>query len=1085
MILFSNRRLLLGVLFFLFFHSKAKGQDQYFRFSVQEKGLYLFSKDHLSILGGSDFSNVAFYGFPGSLPQKLDSSAFSLHQIPALETEEGLLVYLEGANQMVDSLGELSYRHHHFTDELSYLIGFEEKPTRISAQTPDNSSSTASTMYKWEALKIEAINLLNSGRTWYSDPIRAGGSRSFGFDLQSESSAPWKIQGVLMGASTSGGSFDIFEKENQIHTVEIASIPETTYGLKGVSKHFKVEFSPEGKSMSSLRLAYQSSSSGSSGYLDYLMVGMPVEAVNPPSGIYFLRQNHSTVHPSSQQFMWDISDFFRPIRIEHTGNPIEISASKIALFTEKDIRKIENITPVNSSLRQSSAWPELLIVSPKSLANAAEKLSLHKLSQGIYTEWVALENIYEEFGYGNPDLIAIRNFLAWHFHQGKTLKNVLLLGKGTFDYKGKLGGRPNLLPIYTSRNSLNPLTTFSSDDFFGLLDLGQGEWQEDREGDEVLQIGVGRLPVITSQEADVVVKKIIDYESGFSGIQWKKNFTLMADDADNNIHVRDAESHSQYSLEKAPDFTQNKLYLDLFEQIAEEGSQSSPDAKEALKKTLDKGTLFLNYIGHGNETTLTAEQVFRVEDLQDWPAQRHLPLWITATCEFGRHDSPFIRSAAEELLTIPDKGAIGLLTTGRPVFSSVNFALNQAFIQTVFEKENGAFQDLGSIFLKTKNRSLNGPFNRNFSLLGDPSMRLAAPNYEVRLISLNDPEEMELESLSGNQIVQYEADIWDPIANQSVENFDGEVTVQLWDRLKTSRTLGDESSPIEFSEEKTLLFQGEAKVENGKIHGRLRVPSQISTDLERGSLRFFAIDSLRERDAAGSSKPLLGGEAIPESFDDVGPKISLFMENKEVVPLSTFKSRLIPTEITFFDSSGIDVSGLDPEKILSLQLNSNPEINLNQLFKAKKGDFIEGIVKLKLEDLVEGKNQIRIQAYDLAGNRNILELEFILEGTDRLRILSHKTFPNPASSESHFEIRHNRAGENLMMRLEVFNLEGKILYSESLRLVEAGAVIGDLSWIFLQNQTKYPAKGTYIYKLALQSEVDQTMDIASGQIVIE
>jgi len=58
---------------------------------------------------------------------------------------------------------------------------------------------------------------------------------------------------------------------------------------------------------------------------------------------------------------------------------------------------------------------------------------------------------------GNPDLNAIRNFIAWHYQQGGELKNVLILGKGTFDYKEKLGGRPNLVPIYTSRNSLNPL----------------------------------------------------------------------------------------------------------------------------------------------------------------------------------------------------------------------------------------------------------------------------------------------------------------------------------------------------------------------------------------------------------------------------------------------------------------------------------------------------------------------------------------------------------------------------------------------------------------------------------------------------
>lgn len=1085
MILNSKKNLFLGFLGLLLLGIDAFAQRQFFKFPVTQTGIYEISNEKLADLGISDPSRVSFFGYPGRLPQKLDSTDFEPLEIPAHQTASGLRVFLTGPHTLSDSLAHPRYRHHFYTDTLYYIIGETDQPERISTIKATEGSLQNSTLYQWHSVKEDAVNLLNSGKTWYSEPIRAGGSRSFPLTLSSASNAPWKIKGFVMGASTAGGTFEIISQEQIIHSVDIAAIPSTTYGVKGIDVEVESEFRPENGQLNAIRLEYQSSNTGASGYLNYLLIGMPLDVENPASGSYHLAGDISSIQVSENQSIWEVDDFFQPLILTHSGNPIQISSSEIFLFDENDIRPIEQIKSVEFTLRFSTAWPELVIISPDLLLNAAESLRIHKLSQGIFAEVVPLQSIYDEFGYGNPDPVAIRNFIAWHFHQGNQLKNVLLLGKGTFDYKGKLGGRPNLIPTYTSRNSLNPLTTFSSDDFFGLIEFGQGQWTESREGDEILQIGVGRLPVINPREASIVVQKIINYEVNSSGLKWKRNFTLMADDADNNIHLRDAESHSQFMTDNHPEFSQTKLYLDRYEQTREGSTQRSPEAKEALKNTLEEGTLFLNYIGHGNETTLAAEQIFRVEDLQDWPNQENLPLWVTATCEFGRHDSPFIRSAAEELLTIEGKGAIGLLTTGRPVFSSINFSLNQAFIQEVFNTKNQEFSDLGSIFKETKNNSLNGSLNRNFSLLSDPSLKLAAPDYEIRLLDLKNQKGESVETLSANSEISYTAEVVDPQSGNPIENFNGKGTIQLWDRPKPTSTRGDESSPTEFPEEKNLLFQGNVTIENGIINGKFRIPAQVEEEIERGAIRFFAEDTNLLRDASGHSRPQIGGPAEQLPADNQGPEIYLNLDGIPSDQVGPFKSRVIPTEITLKDSSGIDVSGLDPARNLTLQVNEDPEINLNKSYQALDGNFVNGIVNLSLEGLQEGNNIIRITAFDLAGNETTLTIEIKVEGSERVEILSHATFPNPASIQSNFRIHHNRPGENLNLILEVYTLEGRILFQESLRLVEADAVIDDLSWIFLQSQTKYPAKGTYIYKIALQSEVDQTTDIASGKIIIE
>jgi len=68
----------------------------------------------------------------------------------------------------------------------------------------------------------------------------------------------------------------------------------------------------------------------------------------------------------------------------------------------------------------------------------------------------------------------------------------------------------------------------------------------------------------------------------------KKTITLLADDADNNIHLRDTEAHAATLLAQNPELKLEKLYLDRFEQEKNGTRQSSPEAKKALEEQLDR-----------------------------------------------------------------------------------------------------------------------------------------------------------------------------------------------------------------------------------------------------------------------------------------------------------------------------------------------------------------------------------------------------------------------------------------------------------------------------------------------------------------
>lgn len=1070
-------------IFFWGYHSQ--GQTTFITIEVTNDGIYKLTSEGLASQGISGLDQVAIFGYPGILPQKLDSSQLFLQEIPSFLDDGELYVFLSGPDKMILEEGKWIFKKHLFTDTLRYLVGVKENPKRVVTQTLERTESLhESVFHNYLNFQEEKTNLLNSGRTWYSDPITSGGGRIIEVSEFSHSEHPWKIQGRWMAQSSASSQMDIIIDGTSVLEDSFSAIPNSTYGVKGREKYFESYFQTNNNTVEKIEINYSSEAPNASGYWQHISLGIPSSSLSFTEGVLYSESLEIFTFSKDENLSyWDITDFYTPKNLDIEGN-VKSEALKLLIFDKNKTPELRFKESFSANLRTQDFSAELLILSPESLLSSAEKLATHKLTLGISTEVVGLSDIYNSYSYGNPDLNGIRNFIADYYHRGNSLKNVLILGKGTFDAKSILGGRPNLVPIYTSRESLNPLSTFSSDDYFGLIEWGQGVWGESSSGDELMQIGVGRLPVINLAESNIVVNKIIDYESNPKPGDWKRTITFFADDADNNIHLRDSEAHSKYLFENQRTYFQEKLYLDRYLQENSGTSQNSPQAKSALEETLNRGTLFLNYVGHGNETTLTAEEVFRVEDIANWPKQEQLALWITATCEFGRHDSPFIRSAAEELLIVENKGAIGLLATGRPVFSSVNFQLNEAFIEEVFKKENGKSLDLGTIFKNTKNNSLNGALNRNFSLLGDPSMRLADPELNIKITALkNSSNENETDTLSAFQEIQLSADVIDPINGAIQTNFNGKYLLDLRDKPITSKTLGNESTPIEFEEEKIILFRGEGEIRQGKLQAKFLIPGNINYDFGKGSLRIIGTENNLGREAIGGIAPLIGG-SDEKPNDVVGPEISPLFDGKGEAEW-VFQSNRVEAVVVLSDSSGINVSGITPGQEIQIQVNDKEPILLNSLFLAENGNFKSGKLIYEIENLIEGTNQIIIKAWDNLGNGSIFKGFLTIEGSTQIQILSKKVYPNPASEEANFEFTHNRPGDNLLVSLSVYDMNGKILFNQAQRLVEVDKKISDLKWVFLQNQSKYPAKGTYIYKLTLKSEGDNSQATSSGKIIIE
>ncbi|MCH7415153.1 type IX secretion system sortase PorU [Belliella sp. R4-6] len=1077
--------ILLCYFFVSFICVSSNAQSQFFKFPITESGVYKISQNQLNQVGITGLENISIFGNPGLLPQRLDSLDLTLKEIPTKIIGSELFVYLEGPNIINAQTNDWEYQHHYYTDTVFYLISNQVPTIRIQESERSQNNFNGS-LHLIAVKKEESHNLLTSGRNWYGTAFYGNQSYNHSFNIPNENAGLGIVKVKVMAQSLQESRLNLQVNGQAIEDFSIPAIPNTTFGIKGREETVLSNFPIASNATAAVRLTQQSADINGDAFIDYVSIAIPFSNNNLPNGLFYnLSAVPLSISPIAGKELFSISNAYE---IKHVLSQTEIKPrEKIIVFGRNETRNIPTPISVNLHLRNNPITESLIIVSPESLLSQAKRLANHKNSIGIRSKVVTLNEVFDAFGYGTYDITAIRNFLSYHYLNNGQIKNVLFFGKGTIDYKRKIeGGRPNLVPSYSSKSSLNPLSTYSSDDYYGFLEIGQGEWDENNSGDEILKVGIGRIPAISIQEAREAVDKIIAYETRTENQgDWKRRVAFFADDGDNNIHLSNAESHAKFLTENHPEYIVEKLYLDRYEQVRNDGRQSSPQAKDALKTTIEEGVLILNYVGHGNETTLTAERVFQSSDLRDWVDTPLLPLVVTATCEFGRHDSPYIRSGAEEMLFAKNKGAISLLTTGRPVFSSSNFTLNKAFIEAVFEKENGENLDLGEIFKRTKNNSLNGALNRNFSLLGDPSLKLAIPELLSKVKKVMDIDlEVEIDTLSAMQKIFVRGKIVDPLTESSISNSKGTYKLVLFDRKEMKQTLGDESSPVNFEVEGNILFQGIGNIFDGAFETEIFIPKNISTDFGEGIIRVFATLE-NNQEAMSAKKTIIGGVNQMITEDTEGPLIEMLFGNKYGEDLTVFSAYNIRLMANLSDESGINISTTNTDQNITLRINDSHPVFLNSFYNSIDNGYKKGRILVPIEGLNEGINTISLEVWDNVGNRSYMEREILVEGSSSIRILKSTTYPNPSIEFSKFKVEHNRTGENLMLHLRVFSILGHEIYRASKRYVKANYILDDLEWIFFHSKTKYPTKGTYIYELELVSEIDNTSDRKSGKIIIK
>ncbi len=1096
--------------------SSLLNSGDWYRFPVPQRGVYKITTKELQDAGinvsALDPKKISIHGYGnGMLPQANEvERPKDLPEVPIYVHGESdgkfdqgdyILFFAEGPDQIAfdETLGSFLVQKNLYADSTFYFLSVDGNAGLRIAEQQSTGIHTAKIKSYQDLVYHEQdlYNILGSGREWYGERFTAGSSVNLSFELPDLITGSDLSIGVkVMSSNASPSSFSVSANNRHWGDIDVEAIPRVneatglnTYAVKGKEAERLFIGNPGVLPNNTLPLAitFNGVSNDGFAYLNSLLIQAERALIYRGKSLIFNNGTHLNSSPvtfelanttQSNLLIWDVTAPGSPkVQLaSKNGNGYLFGVSsagfkEYAAFDVNSLPSPDAIIKVPNQNIRAALDTELLIVVYADFIEEANRLAAFRASHdNLKVTVVTPTQIYNEFSSGRQDVTAIRDF-AKHLYDNGRVKYLLLFGKCSYAYKTFEFDNTNFVPTYQSYNSLHPVETYSSDDYFGFLDEEEGLWPEDvSPGDHILDIGIGRLPVKTKGEAAAVVDKIIHYQTNPNTYgSWRNEVVFVADDEDNNTHQMDAERLAALVDTTYTAYHANKIYLGAFRQ---EGNTSEA-TKEALNDAIKKGALIINYSGHGNESVWAEERILTTSMINQWDNLDRLPFFVTATCEFGKYDDPLQISGGEQLVLNPKGGAIGLLTTSRPVYSNTNFLLNSALYKVIFSKADAESLSLGDIIKSTKNNSLSGYRNRNFSLLGDPSLKLAFPKKEIEITSITaDQSTSETDTLSASSKVLIKGYVTRDGQAKDL-NFTGIANITVYDKPTFSETLPANGATMRYDEQNKVLFRGKVSVTEGDFEIRFIVPKNINYSFGKGKLGIYAYDANNGSDAhLGFTDIVIGGSSHPLS-DDEPPLITLYMDDESFQPGDiTGSNTILLAKIE--DDSGINITSNGLNQDLSATINTGKSFVLNSFFENSLNNYKEGWITYPINNLENGNYSISLTAWDINSNFSKKSINFIVASDERIALNKVLNFPNPFYDETTFSINHNRAGDDLEIVIRIYSKKGALVGELKNTYINSRARIQNIVWDGTSFNGLKLSAGVYTYKVIVRSLSDQS-----------
>ena len=1100
----------------------------WFKFSVDTTGVFKIDKNFLQQLGVSTNNlnpkKIQIYGNGGNLLPVLNSD-FRYNDLQenaiyikgendgSFDSSDFILFYAKGAHDWIVDTEQNTAKHRQniYSNEAYYFLtvsNTDGKRVQQKSSLTANAISQITTFDDYVFLEKEEINILAAGTQWFfDDDFNIENTQHFKIPFPNAiSNDPVSIR--IRGVSMSFGSTTMAVKVNgeALYDLNFSSLNPSSLTKASVSER-TAEVQNSGDIID-VSITYDNRGNPSAkAFLDFIeVVGKKeliangnqfsfrsFEQANTVGPVKYKIQDNSTIFQ-----VWDVSNPLEPKNIiNEEDNTSDFTfkdnggvLNEYVVLSQNDYytpKLLKNGRVVNQNLHALQDINYLVITNSELFSEAQRLADYHQNNSNLSTKVVLLDEIYNEFSSGSKDITGIRDFIK-HVHTTnstveKKLKYVCFFGDASYDYKDRITGNNNIVPVKLSEKSFNLATSYVTDDFFVMLDDNEGEMSSRH----TIDVASSRIPVSTIVQAKEVVDKILTYYNKDAIGDWRNTITFLADDIDANgeqVIEQGVESIADEIKVNKPIFNINKIYLDSYVQENSSGGERYPEVKEAITNAIEKGTLVFDYFGHGGEDGFASERILDKSQIQNFNNPNTLPLLITVTCDFSRFDNPSRTTAGELTLWNPKGGAASMITTTREVFISVGQNFNLQLIRILLEFENEDLTIAESL-MKTKNEFSN---TQKFFIyhFGDPAMKLSVPKPNVLITKMNGKElSQPIDTLKALSKVSFEGVVVDN-TNVVLNDFNGSLSTTVFDKRIDKTTLDNDGFGIKmiFDTQDSKLFRGKSTVENGTFKFDFIVPKDIKIAYGKGKLSFYAENG--KIDKAGYNFDLVVGgidKNAPE--DTVGPEINLFMNDESFIDGANTNAS--PNLIAVLsDSSGINTSitAVDHDIVGILDGDTTNPITLNDFYQTELNDYTKGKVNYKLRDLEVGPHSIKIKAWDTYNNSSETTLNFTVVSDAVLNLENVLNYPNPFVNYTEFWFNHNKPNEVLEVQVQVFTISGKLIKTINQNIITTGNLSRSISWNGLDDFGNKIGKGVYIYKLKVKSTISNLTSEKFEKLVI-
>jgi len=1106
-----------------------------FKFGVSQTTIYKLDYDFLkNKLGVSNLDNIdprsiRLFGNGGKMvpertgdarPDDLVENAIVIsgEEDGKFNTGDFILFYAVGPDPWVYRTSsndpELTVRKNLYDRHAWYFIRVGDGNGLRMSPKENVAATTAITEEFDDVRRIEdeRTNLLNffintqgSGKRWFGDYFNQTRSRDYVFEIPNiVSGTTARMRAEFAGRSAVNQTVrlttDGLALNRSLSSVDVGDAGATFASLAVFQGNVK----PTSDKFT-VKIEYPEVGEQSEGWLDYIEVNMRRRLTMVDKMMEFRDTKTQTQdavkfrlsNASAGLNVWDVTDAQKPLRQQNTqsGDVLEFGATTknvlrnfIAFYDNASFGKPEAVAgKIATQNLHGLENKHFVIIHPPEFETQANQLAEHRRTfSGLDVATVNVNLIYNEFSSGAKDPGAIRDFakMLYERHPDK-FKYMLLLGDGSFDPKNNNNSDDNkdFIPTFETLESFYPVTAYPTDDFFGLL--------SDDEGGNInlgsLDIAVGRIPARTDTEAQAVIEKIMAYDKDPATLgDWRLKAVFLADDEDGNVHLNQADYLAAQITANYKFLNPDKIYFDAYQQVATSAGQRYPDAKAAINAAVFKGTQVLQYIGHGGPRGWAQERVTDNNDIASWDNPNRYPLIVTATCSFGGFDDYTALTGGEQALLKTRSGAVALFTTVRAVYIGDNNKLTSAVQNVIYQKVGNQYRTIGDILKDAKNAigsSSSDNNARRFTLLGDPAMYLAMPEYGVTTTRVNGKEVTvgQRDTIRALSPVEMEAMVTDAAGNL-LPSFNGKAYVTLFDKAQNLQTLGQDPGSIirPFSVQRNVIFKGSATVTNGRFKFNFVVPKDINYAYGVGKISYYA-ENGSPIDAAGSDENIVVGGNAQIVKDNTPPLVQPFLNTDAFVTggITDADPKVL---VKCSDDYGMNVSGTSLGHDLTAVLDGNvlETIILNDFYASAQDDSRQGQAIYPLRNLTPGRHTLRVKGWDIANNTSEGYTEFLVAENGKAALDHVLNYPNPFTTNTYFQFEHNLAGQLLEVQISIFTVSGKLVKTIQRSAPTDGYRVADIQWNGRDDYEDPLARGVYLYRVKVRGT-----DLEGAQVTTE